>query len=328
MAREGKLRFCVIGCGNVALKYGIDAIINSGVSEVVVCVDHGISKKKLIKEKFNLPFELNFSDALQNFDFDAVYISTPTGLHKEIAVEAAENGKHILCEKSLASNFADAEKMLNSAKENEVAIFEGFMYQFHSQHTFVKKLLNENKIGKVFHINAWFGFPRRPDNDFRYNNQKGGGALLDAGAYTLHFARNFFETTVKKVNAVLNIEDGVNLRGNILLSFTENKTAQLSFAMNSFYKNKYELWGENGIIRVERAFSVTPDYEPIIIVETESGVEKIELKPDNHFVNEIRYFVENYSIASIRKKWNKEAYDQAALVEKVIESDRNFREVI
>jgi len=318
MASKGKLRFCIVGCGNVALKYGIDAIINSGVSEVVVCVDHGIAKKKTVKEMFNLPFELKFSDALQNYDFDAVYLSTPTGLHKEIAFEASENGKHILCEKSLASNFNDAKEMLKSAEKNDVALFEGFMYQFHSQHAFVNRLLKDNKIGKVFQLNAWFGFPGRPNEDFRYNKLKGGGALLDAGAYTLHFARNFFGTEPEVVKSVLSGDIRVNLRGNILLSFAENKTAQLSFAMNSFYKNKYELWGEDGIIRVERAFSVSLDYKPVVVLENKDGLEKFELEPDNHFKNEIKYFVQNYSNSSIREEWSREAFAQAELIEKVV----------
>lgn len=322
MDRESKLRFCVIGCGNIALKYGINAIINSGVSKVVVCVDHSIVKKKIIEDMFNLPFELCLSDALQNYDFDAVYISTPTGIHKDIAIEAAENGKHILCEKSLASNYVDAEEIITSALENNIALFEGFMYQFHSQHAFVKKLLAENKIGKVFQLNAWFGFPKRETKDFRYNKLKGGGALLDAGSYTLHFARNFFDSKLEKISASRSGEKGLDLRGNILLSFDEYKVAQLSYAMNSFYKNKYELWGESGIIRVEKAFSVSPDHKPVIIVETENEIKKYVLEPDNHFINEIRYFVENFSDSNVKKEWYDEALDQAAIIEKVIESDR------
>jgi len=52
---------------------------------------------------------------------------------------------------------------------NKVALFEGFMYQFHSQHQFVKKLIGSGEIGQPVHFQAWFGFPPLNENDFRYN---------------------------------------------------------------------------------------------------------------------------------------------------------------
>ncbi len=317
MANKNKMRFCVVGCGNVALKYGIEAIMNSGVSELVVCVDHGIEKKEIIASRFGIPFELNLTDAINNYKFDAVYISTPTAFHKNAAIEAAKNGKHILCEKPLALNFSETEAMVNAAKENNVALFEGFMYQFHRQHIFVNQLIKENKIGEVFQINACFGYPQRPEGDFRLNKEKGGGVLLDAGCYTLHFARNFYGEEPTEVSSVLNFKNNIDLRGSVLLGFGKEKTAHLSFGMNNFYKNQYELWGTKGAIRVERAFSVTNDYRPIITMETDSGKETFELDADNHFVNEVRFFVNNHSSEKKRKEWYEETLLQSELLERV-----------
>lgn len=315
MARENKLKFCVIGCGNISLKYFIDALQSSKRSDVVVCVDHTDKNKKLISDEFGLPLETNFITTLKNYDFDAVYIATPTGLHKYYALAAADSGKHILCEKSLASNFADAQEMVNSAKSNDVAIFEGFMYQFHNQNAHVSKLISEDLIGDIDLVNAWFGFPKRDKNDFRLKKEKGGGGLLDAAAYPLHLARSIFNSEPTNIDANIKIETGIDVSGVINLTFSNNRNAQLSFSMDTFYKNKYELWGNKGNIRVERAFSVSPDYIPIINIETHKGLEKLTLKPDNHFIKEIDYFVENYKFPEKRDEWYREILAQSHLLD-------------
>ena len=319
MARKNKLKFCVIGCGNISLKYFIDALKISDKSDIVVCVDHTDRKRQLVKERFELPLETDFDYTLNNYDFDAVYLATPTGLHKEYAITAAQNGKHILCEKSLASNFTDAEEMINSAKNNAVAIFEGFMYQFHNQNIYVSKLLKKGLIGEVNLVNAWFGFPPRGKYDFRLNKQKGGGGLLDAAAYPLHFARNIFKSEPTKVDANIKTENGIDISGIINLTFSENRNAQLAFSMNTFYKNKYELWGNKGNIRVERAFSVAPEYIPIINLESSKGSEIITLEPDNHFVKEINFFVENCNSTEKQNEWYKEALSQSQLLDSILQ---------
>jgi predicted dehydrogenase len=305
------------------MKYSIDALMSSGNSIVAVCVDHGPAKKQIIEEKFNLPFETNFTQALKDYDFDAVYIATPTALHKDFALEAAENKKHILCEKSLASNFVDSEEMVFTAQNNGVALFEGFMYQFHRQNIYINQLLKNNVIGEVFLINAWFGFPKRPNTDFRLIKHKGGGGLLDAGAYTVHLARNIFDAEAVETKADLQIRKDIDISGSIILNFTRHRSAHLYYSMDSFYKNKYELWGKKGNIRIERAFSVAPDYVPEIIIETTKGMEKISLKPDNHFIKEVNYFCENYNRQAKREQWYKEAIGQAQALENIIQMNNN-----
>ncbi|PLX10901.1 MAG: hypothetical protein C0598_09480 [Marinilabiliales bacterium] len=317
MASENKMKFCVIGCGNISMKYFIQALITSKNSDVVVCVDRTEKKKQLIYEQFGLPLLTDFSEALEKHNFDAVYIATPTGLHKDMALMAASNGKHILCEKSLASNLKDAREMIIAAKENNIALFEGFMYQFHNQNVYVQKLLNQGLIGDVKNVNAWFGFPKRDKNDFRLNLAKGGGGLIDAGAYPIHLARSIFRSYPTKVYANIVAVNDVDISGSVSLSFGEDKNALLSYSMDTFYKNKYELWGEKGNIRVERAFSVSPDYVPIINIETEKGKRTLTLESDNHFVKEIDYFIENASLNQMKVKWYDEMLGQAKLLEDI-----------
>ena len=191
------------------------------------------------------------------------------------------------------------------------------MYRFHAQHVFANKLIEEGRVGKVFQLNVSFAYPRRPEGDFRLDKKKGGGVLLDAGCYTIHFARNFFGQEPVKLFATRYFEKDVDIRGNVLMEFKNGKVAHLSFGMDNHYKNQYEILGDNGLLRVERAFSVSDEYRPIISLETAAGIETFELEPDRHFENEIRFFVENINNAAMREDWRSEALAQARVMERV-----------
>ncbi|SEB69544.1 Predicted dehydrogenase [Tenacibaculum sp. MAR_2009_124] len=309
------LKFAVVGCGNLALKYSIPALINSRESELIVCVNTSEKPKKIIEQEFNIPFEISFKEAIRKYDFDAVYISTPTGSHAEIVTIAAHNKKHILCEKSLGVNPNEVSKMIEICKKNKVAIFEGFMYQFHTQHRFVKKLIDKGEIGTPLHFKGWFGFPPINPNDFRYDKNKGGGAVLDAGSYTVHAARHFFKREpIKGFSIIENEGYKVEIRGNVLLNFDNNRTASLAFGFNNMYQNKYTIWGTKGIITLERAFAVPPDFSPICILEKQGYKEKFTLEPCNHFIEEIKYFVDNFVNEKIKKEWRNEALIQSHLL--------------
>jgi predicted dehydrogenase len=313
------IKFAVIGCGKIAIKSSIPAILKSGLTEVAVCVDINKDVESIINERFGVPFESSLELALDNYSFDAVYISTPIGTHKDIICQVAKYKKHILCEKSLASNLAEVEEIIAVCKENKVALFEGFMYQFHTQHKFVHDVIKSGKIGEPFHFQAWFGFPPIDQNDFRYNKGLGGGALLDAGAYTVHSARHFFGEEPKNCYSILENEGyAVETRGTVMLDFGNSRTAHLVFGFNNMYQNQYKIWGTKGVLTINRAFALPPDFESNLTIETQGNIEEFTMEPCDHFIEEIKFFCQNYNSEKQRSKWLNEAYAQSVVFEKII----------
>lgn len=312
-----KLKFAVVGCGNLAMKYSIPALMNSGVSEIVICVDpNRRGQKKAIKEKFNLPLVTSFAQAIKEYEFAAVYIASPTGTHKDIVIEAAKNGKQILCEKSLGSDLSEVLEMVETSKKYDVALFEGFMYQFHTQHQFVRDLIKKGEIGEPFHLEARFGFPPINENDFRYKKSSGGGVLLDAGSYTIHVARKFFALEPLNTFAILENEGmEVEIRGTVLLNFGESRTANLIFGFNNLYQSKYQIWGTKGMITLKRAFAVPPDFNPTCILEKQGSKETFSLEPCDHFIEELKYFKTNHLISEVKNEWYQEAINQSRALE-------------
>jgi predicted dehydrogenase len=314
------LKFAVIGCGNLAMKYSIPALINSGVSNVTVCIDpNRRGQKEAIKEKFDLPLVTDLDQAVQNYKFDAVYIAAPTGVHIDLVLQAAKYKKHILCEKSLGSNLKEVEEMVNVCKNNKVALFEGFMYQFHSQHQFVRNLIDKGEIGIPFHFQGSFGFPPINEGDFRYNKDLGGGVVLDAGSYTVHAARHFFNAEPLFSNSVLENEGKeVDVRGTALLNFGESRTASLIFGFNNMYQSKYQIWGTKGIVTLERAYALPPSFKPTCVLEKQGFKEIYELKACDHFIEEIRFFCDKYSSLNNREIWYNEAVNQSKVLNSIL----------
>jgi dTDP-3,4-didehydro-2,6-dideoxy-alpha-D-glucose 3-reductase len=312
------MNFAIVGCGSIAQKSVIPAFINSEKCNLVVCIDWRENKRDLITSKFNIPFETSLAIALNKYDFDAVYVATPIGVHKKAILEAVNNGKHVLCEKSIVPNYTDAEEIVLAGKNAGVSVFEGFMYQFHDQQSEVRKIIDSGTIGDIFHYQAWFGFPPIKETDFRYNPELGGGALLDAGSYTVHSARHLFKTEPIEVFSVLEKEGrDVELRGSVLLNFGKSRTAHLVFGFNNMYQNKFEMWGTKGRLSLNRAFAVPDTFQSKLIIEKQDFFEEILMPKCNHFQNEIEYFINNYGNLNARNEWYQEILNQAKVISKI-----------
>ena len=142
--------------------------------------------------------------SLLSSDIDAVYIPLPPALHYKWAKLALESGKHVLLEKPFTTSVKDTEDLIAIAKEKELAVHENYMFVYHTQLDYIKQQLVADVIGDIRLFRIDFGFPFRGVNDFRYNKELGGGALLDCGGYTLKLATYFLGETTRLVTSQKN----------------------------------------------------------------------------------------------------------------------------
>lgn len=304
------MKFIVVGCGNIAQRCSIPALMNSGKTEVVCIVDTDEKKRELVTEKFGVPFSTNLQEVLETMEFESVYISTPNAIHVQIVEQVAKYHKNILCEKPLAGSLEDAQRIAELGKQYNVPIFEGFMYQFHAQHQVKNQLIADGAIGKIQLFQGWFGFPPLQETDFRYNKTLGGGAVLDACAYLVHSARHFYGCEPERVYAVLSKEDGkeVETHATILLDFGNGRAASLVTGFNNKYKSEQTIWGSKGLMRLERAYALPPNFQSTLTIETQEGVTMQSMPACNHFEEEMRYFVAN--CATKAEEWRNEFLNQ------------------
>ena len=262
MNKLNPLKFGIIGCSRIAKKSVIPAILKSEFAELERIGSRTIERSKEFSAKFNCKKNGTYDDVISDDSINAVYISTPIGTHAEWAMKAAAAGKHVYCEKSATDSFTSAKEMVECSKNNNVRIMEGFMFRFHPQHQKVQELINNKKIGNPDSFYGSFGFPSFPEGDIRYNKELGGGFLNDSGCYPICASRMIFDQEPLSVfyHNSIDSKTGVDVKGTSILTYKNNKTASITYANGNYYQAKYEVWGSEGVISLDRAYSVPPDF--------------------------------------------------------------------
>jgi predicted dehydrogenase len=146
MEMNDKIKFVIIGSGNIANTY-VTAIRNIEDAEVVGVISRNLNNPASYS---NLPSFHSLPEI--DLDFDAVIVCTPNGYHHIGTIEAASLGKHVLCEKPIDISLESIDKMIIACKKNKVKLGVAYQRRFSSDNPIVKKLIDENKIGKIFSV--------------------------------------------------------------------------------------------------------------------------------------------------------------------------------
>ncbi|MBQ4354075.1 MAG: Gfo/Idh/MocA family oxidoreductase [Clostridia bacterium] len=139
-------------------------------------------------------YETSWEKLIAREDIDVIDITAPSNTHCDIAIAAAQNGKHVFCEKPLALNLADARRMLEAAQTAGIKHQIGFNYRFAPAIQLAKKIISEGKLGTIRHVRAYYlqDFITDPEFPLVWRLQKsicGSGSLGDLGAHFIDLAR-------------------------------------------------------------------------------------------------------------------------------------------
>jgi len=260
-----KLKWGVLGSARIAVNSVIPGILQSNCNEVVGIASRDLQKAHETAAKFQIPKTYgSYEQLLQDPDIEAVYIPLPNHLHYEWTIKAIEAGKHVLCEKPLALNAEEAERMVQTAQKAGVLLAEAFMYRYHPRYTMIKELIDKGEIGEVRGIRSAFTFNNANDlNNVRYRKEWGGGAIYDVGCYPITAARLLLgkEPEAVTVQAQFSSLHGdVDMMAAGLIEFEGDVALQFDCAMWSAFRNPLEVLGSEGIIEVPSAF-ITPTEE-------------------------------------------------------------------
>jgi predicted dehydrogenase len=145
----------------------------------------------------------SYEAVLDHPEVQAVYIPLPNGMHQEWTEKAASAGKHVLCEKPLASDPATAQAMAAFCTDAGVLLAEAWMTPFHERYATLIELTRAGVVGRTQRIDSRFTFTIGPDaaDNYRWDPDQGGGALLDVGIYCLGPIVELFGPDVTSVAA-------------------------------------------------------------------------------------------------------------------------------
>ncbi|GGJ51482.1 Gfo/Idh/MocA family protein [Streptomyces brasiliensis] len=286
MSAGARLRIGVLGCADIAWRRTLPSWRHQPLVEVSAVASRTLERARRFTDRFGgAPVE-GYEELLARDDVDAVYVPLPPELHVEWTLRALAAGKHVLCEKPFATSLADAQKAVALARERGLLLMEGFMFLHHSQHARVRRLVADGLIGEVQLFFAEFGIPLRPAP------QPGGAparasTLPEVAAYPLRAAQLFLGPGLRVAGAQERPAGahGPSPAGSALLVAPDGRAAQLAYGVEHAYLSGYGLWGSEGRLRLERAFSTPDDLTPVLRVERGGEVSEIALDRDRHFTN-------------------------------------------
>ena len=243
----------VLGAAGIADSDVMPAIRASSNGRLVAVASRDPERARAIASRHSVPVvSPTYEALLQEPDVDAVYIPLHHSAHKEWALRAAAAGKHVLCEKPLGMNAAEAEEMGARAERAGVLLMEAFMYRFHPRpRDFVAGLRD------AMYVNATFGFTLQDPANFRLRRKLGGGALLDVGCYTVSVARWILGEPVAVAASARRSDgpDGVDLTVGALLRFAGGTTASVWASFEGPEEQELTVVTKGGRERLERPFS-------------------------------------------------------------------------
>jgi len=202
----------------------------------------------------------SYEALLADREVAAVYIPLPNSLHAEWAIKAARAGKHVLCEKPLALNRAEAVAMFDAARRAGVMLLEAYPWWFQPSTRDLVGLLHGGAIGRPRYVHAAFGFTlANPTPNIRLMPELGGGALLDAGSYPLSLIRLVMGEAPVRVRAEATwAPTGVDIALAATLHFADGRRAQLECAMDVATHRRALIVGDAGVIETEYLNHTSP----------------------------------------------------------------------
>ena len=205
-----------------------------------------------------------------------------------------------MSEKSLSCTYDEVRELVELACDKHLLLIENFQFRFHSQHVWVKELLERHELGDLRCFRCSFGFPPFEDrNNIRYSKSLGGGSLLDAGAYTLkamQFILPDYSFSLRSASLYQPSDMEVDLYGGAYLDSPQGVIAELAFGFDNYYQCGYEIWGSLGKLTTTRAFTAPAGFTPKVILEKHGRCEEILLPADDHFSNMLAHIAHSLDI--------------------------------
>ena len=294
-----KTGYCVIGLGRIAGHF-MPAVRSTTTSQITGLVSGHRDKAERIAAEYGVPASSiynyeNFDEIAHNPAIDAVYVALPNSMHAEYTIRAAKAGKHVLCEKPMSTNVADAEAMIAACKAARVKLM--IAYRCHYEPTNLKaiQLIRSGALGQVQAIESSFGFNIAPGEWRLSKKLAGGGPLFDVGIYSLNACRYLTGEEPEHIaaNASVIDQDGrfneVEENVSWTMKFPSGIVASCNTTYGANMEGFYRVHGPKGWLEVDSAFV----YEGLRLRADYAGVQLDELNPardPSHFQAEAEHF--------------------------------------
>jgi len=256
-----KVRWGVLGVADIAVNKVIPAMQRGACCEVSAIASRDLAKAREAAAALGIPKAYgSYEELLADPEIEAVYNPLPNHLHVLWSVRAAEAGKHVLCEKPLSLDAAEARGLLQVQVRTGVKIGEAFMVRTHPQWLRARELVRGGHIGELRAIMGFFSYFNRDATNIRNVRAWGGGGLFDIGCYPINTSRFIFGEEPRRVMALLerDPEMQTDRLSSGMLDFPSGQ-AVFTCSTQLVPYQRMQLFGTSGRIEIEIPFNAPPD---------------------------------------------------------------------
>jgi predicted dehydrogenase len=263
------VRWGVLGASRFALMATIPAARKAPLVDLRALASRSLEKARQAAASAGVPRAYgSYEELLADEEIEAVYNPLPNNLHVPWSIKAARAGKHVLCEKPIGLNAAQAEELAAVQQQTGMIIAEAFMVRHHPQWDKVVALIRGGRIGEVRAMQTAFSYNNGDLGNIRNQKEAGGGALLDIGCYAITIARLVFASEPRRVTGICDRDpsSGCDRLTSAILDFG---SGQATFIVGTQHvrHQAVHIFGTKGHIQVEIPFNAPYDRPCRLLVD-------------------------------------------------------------
>ena len=270
MTDTSPLRWGVLSTAKIARVHVVPALQAAPGHEVVAVGSRDLDRATAWADDLGVATAHDSYEALlADADVDVVYNPLPNHLHVDWSIAALEAGKHVLCEKPLGLDTADAQRLVDAAAAHpDLVCMEAFMYRFHPQWIATRDAVRSGRIGELRSIQTWFSYFNDDPENVRNKPEWGGGALLDIGCYPISQARWLFGGPPVRVSALIERDPryGTDRLTSAMLDFGEGRSETFTVATQLHGHQRAQIQGTTGRIEVDIPVNAPADRATAVTV--------------------------------------------------------------
>jgi predicted dehydrogenase len=293
VSQASPLRIGILGAARIAPVALVRPARGVGEARVTAVAARDPARARRFAKRHSIPrVHASYIELLGDRDIDAVYVPLPNSLHCEWTLRALEAGKHVLCEKPLASNAAEAERMARAAESHGRVLMEAFHYRHHPLAERMQEIVAGGALGAVGHLEAHLCIPMLVPGDIRYRYDLAGGATMDVGCYAVHLVRFLAGAEPEVVRARARLASPqVDRYMEAELRFADRRTARItaSLASAALLRASARVQGDRGELKVLNPFA--PQFFHRLALSTAQGTTSERLRSEASYTHQLRAFV-------------------------------------
>lgn len=271
MADGKKVRWGIISTANIGVQKVIPGILKSPHSEVVALASRDLARAHTALSHLGLRSHAraygSYEELFADPNVDAVYNPLPNHLHVPLTLAAAKAGKHVLCEKPIALNAAEAEQLKEIPKG--IIFYEAFMVRFHPQWHRAREIVRSGELGEVRAVRAVFSYFNTDATNVRNQADIGGGGVMDIGCYPIVGSRFLFEA--EPLRAVALVDRDPNFKtdrlASVILDYGYGRQASFICSTQLVGHQSIEVIGTKGRVEIKIPFNAPPDTPTAIEID-------------------------------------------------------------